>query len=227
MTPGSCAASSCSHVTPPDSSITSRSPVALDGQPGCPRRRWSGPRKNRRSRETPSSSTSAHSVPTDGRASPFSIWDRRLGDTSMSCARLRSERPRSSRACRSRAPISRVSASSASTSALGHDRMVRGERHGSALVQAAALSVRHQGLEPLWVDVRDTAAVVIAALDRPGRRYLVPGETVSRPHTELRAAYLRQRGSNSHTWLGRTRGRRPVAQALALVRHRAARGTCR
>ena len=37
-----------------------------------------------------------------------------------------------------------------------------------------------------WVDVRDTAEVVVAALDRPGRRYLVPGETVSLPHETLR-----------------------------------------
>ena len=37
-----------------------------------------------------------------------------------------------------------------------------------------------------WVDVRDTAAVVVAALDRPGRRYLVPGETVALPHETLR-----------------------------------------
>ena len=37
-----------------------------------------------------------------------------------------------------------------------------------------------------WVDVRDTAAVVVAALGRPGRRYLVPGETVALPHRTLR-----------------------------------------
>ncbi len=37
-----------------------------------------------------------------------------------------------------------------------------------------------------WVDVRDTAAVVVAALERPGRRYLVPGENVILPHTTLR-----------------------------------------
>ena len=37
-----------------------------------------------------------------------------------------------------------------------------------------------------WVDVRDTADVVVAALDRPGRRYLVPGETVALPHETLR-----------------------------------------
>ena len=37
-----------------------------------------------------------------------------------------------------------------------------------------------------WVDVRDTAEVVVAALDRPGRRYLVPGETVAVPHETLR-----------------------------------------
>ena len=37
-----------------------------------------------------------------------------------------------------------------------------------------------------WVDVRDTAEVVVAALDRPGRRYLVPGETVALPHETLR-----------------------------------------
>ena len=29
-----------------------------------------------------------------------------------------------------------------------------------------------------WVDVRDTAEVIVAALDRPGRRYVVPGESV-------------------------------------------------
>jgi dihydroflavonol-4-reductase len=37
-----------------------------------------------------------------------------------------------------------------------------------------------------WVDVRDTAAVVVAALARPGGRYLVPGETVGLPHETLR-----------------------------------------
>lgn len=37
-----------------------------------------------------------------------------------------------------------------------------------------------------WVDVRDTAAVVVAALERPGGRYLVPGETVALPHETLR-----------------------------------------
>lgn len=38
-----------------------------------------------------------------------------------------------------------------------------------------------------WVDVRDTAEVVVAALDRPGGRYLVPGENVVLPHEKLRA----------------------------------------
>ncbi|HEY0903426.1 MAG TPA: NAD-dependent epimerase/dehydratase family protein [Marmoricola sp.] len=37
-----------------------------------------------------------------------------------------------------------------------------------------------------WVDVRDTADVVVAALGRPGRRYLVPGENVRLPHETLR-----------------------------------------
>jgi nucleoside-diphosphate-sugar epimerase len=37
-----------------------------------------------------------------------------------------------------------------------------------------------------WVDVRDCAEVVVAALDRPGGRYLVPGETVTLPHHTLR-----------------------------------------
>jgi nucleoside-diphosphate-sugar epimerase len=37
-----------------------------------------------------------------------------------------------------------------------------------------------------WVDVRDTADVVVAALGRPGGRYLVPGETVALPHATLR-----------------------------------------
>lgn len=37
-----------------------------------------------------------------------------------------------------------------------------------------------------WVDVRDTADVVIASLDRPGGRYLVPGENVALPHEVLR-----------------------------------------
>lgn len=37
-----------------------------------------------------------------------------------------------------------------------------------------------------WVDVRDTAEVVVAALDRPGSRFLVPGETVTLPHEVLR-----------------------------------------
>ncbi|WP_162599926.1 SDR family NAD(P)-dependent oxidoreductase [Nocardioides solisilvae] len=38
-----------------------------------------------------------------------------------------------------------------------------------------------------WVDVRDTAAVVVAALGRPGGRFLVPGHDVSLPHAVLRA----------------------------------------
>jgi dihydroflavonol-4-reductase len=37
-----------------------------------------------------------------------------------------------------------------------------------------------------WVDVRDTAAVIVAALDRPGGRYVVPGESVALPHEALR-----------------------------------------
>lgn len=37
-----------------------------------------------------------------------------------------------------------------------------------------------------WVDVRDVAEVVVAALDRPGRRYLVPGDNVTLPHEMLR-----------------------------------------
>lgn len=37
-----------------------------------------------------------------------------------------------------------------------------------------------------WVDVRDVAEVVVAALDRPGRRYLVPGENIALPHEVLR-----------------------------------------
>lgn len=37
-----------------------------------------------------------------------------------------------------------------------------------------------------WVDVRDTAEVVVAALGRPGRRYLVPGTTVTLPHQAVR-----------------------------------------
>ncbi|MER7609173.1 SDR family NAD(P)-dependent oxidoreductase [Nocardioides sp. NPDC127503] len=40
--------------------------------------------------------------------------------------------------------------------------------------------------EMQWVDVRDTAEVVVAALTRPGRRYLVPGENVATPHETLR-----------------------------------------
>ena len=40
--------------------------------------------------------------------------------------------------------------------------------------------------EVQWVDVRDTAEVVVAALTRPGRRYLVPGENVATPHETLR-----------------------------------------
>ena len=39
-----------------------------------------------------------------------------------------------------------------------------------------------------WVDVRDTAQVVVAALARPGGRYLVPGENVTLPHEPLRTA---------------------------------------
>lgn len=38
-----------------------------------------------------------------------------------------------------------------------------------------------------WVDVRDVADVVVAVLDRPGGRHLVPGETVALPHETLRA----------------------------------------
>lgn len=37
-----------------------------------------------------------------------------------------------------------------------------------------------------YVDVRDTAEVVVAALDQPGRRYMVPGENVALPHQTLR-----------------------------------------
>jgi len=37
-----------------------------------------------------------------------------------------------------------------------------------------------------WVDVRDTADVVVAALRQPGGRYLVPGENVALPHATLR-----------------------------------------
>ena len=37
-----------------------------------------------------------------------------------------------------------------------------------------------------WVDVRDVAQVVVAALGRPGRRYLVPGESIALPHEALR-----------------------------------------
>jgi len=37
-----------------------------------------------------------------------------------------------------------------------------------------------------WVDVRDVADVVVAALGRPGRRYLVPGESIALPHETLR-----------------------------------------
>jgi nucleoside-diphosphate-sugar epimerase len=37
-----------------------------------------------------------------------------------------------------------------------------------------------------WVDVRDTAEVIVAGLNRPGRRYLVPGESVALPHEVLR-----------------------------------------
>lgn len=37
-----------------------------------------------------------------------------------------------------------------------------------------------------WVDVRDVAEVAVAALDRPGHRYLVPGENVVLPHEVLR-----------------------------------------
>ena len=36
-----------------------------------------------------------------------------------------------------------------------------------------------------WVDVRDTAAVIAAALGRPGGRYLVPGANVAVPHRVL------------------------------------------
>lgn len=36
-----------------------------------------------------------------------------------------------------------------------------------------------------WVDVRDTADVIAAALDRPGGRFLVPGENVAAPHARL------------------------------------------
>jgi nucleoside-diphosphate-sugar epimerase len=38
-----------------------------------------------------------------------------------------------------------------------------------------------------WVDVRDTADVTVAALQRPGHRYLVPGEYLALPHELLRA----------------------------------------
>lgn len=38
-----------------------------------------------------------------------------------------------------------------------------------------------------WVDVRDTADVVVAVLGRPGGRFLVPGENLVLPHDVLRA----------------------------------------
>src|SRR5215207_9571048 len=43
-----------------------------------------------------------------------------------------------------------------------------------------------------WVDVRDTADVVVAALERPGQRYLVPGENVALPHETLRTVTRRR-----------------------------------
>ena len=36
-----------------------------------------------------------------------------------------------------------------------------------------------------WVDVRDTAEVIAAALHRPGGRFLVPGENLGAPHAVL------------------------------------------
>ncbi len=36
-----------------------------------------------------------------------------------------------------------------------------------------------------WVDVRDVAAVIAAALEHPGERFLVPGENVAVPHRVL------------------------------------------
>ena len=62
--------------------------------------------------ESPSSLTSAHSVPTDGRARPVSICDSIPGETPTSAASARSVVPRASRASRIRAPTVRVSASS-------------------------------------------------------------------------------------------------------------------
>jgi dihydroflavonol-4-reductase len=59
-----------------------------------------------------------------------------------------------------------------------------------------------------WVDVRDTAAVVVASLDRPGGRYLVPGETVSLPHETLRVVTGRRLPAV----------RMPVAAALPVLK---------
>jgi nucleoside-diphosphate-sugar epimerase len=60
-----------------------------------------------------------------------------------------------------------------------------------------------RGRVPIWprgslqfVDVRDTAAVISAALDRPGGRFLVPGDNVAFPHgplSELTGRRLRVR----------------------------------
>jgi hypothetical protein len=58
------------------------------------------------------------------------------------------------------------------------------------------------------VDVRDTAEVVVAALDRPGRRYLVPGESVALPHETLRVVTGRRLPAV----------RVPVAAALPVAR---------
>lgn len=39
-----------------------------------------------------------------------------------------------------------------------------------------------------WVDVRDTAEVIVVALERPGRRFMVPGANLHDPHGPLSAA---------------------------------------
>ena len=59
-----------------------------------------------------------------------------------------------------------------------------------------------------WVDVRDVAEVVVAALGHPGRRYLVPGETVRLPHEVLRTVTGRRLPAVSM----------PLAAALPVLR---------
>ena len=66
----------------------------------------------------------------------------------------------------------------------GHPRPARplprrDERRGPRTPARTVAGRRRGGMQ--WVDVRDTAEVVVAALDHPGKRFLVPGHNLPGP----------------------------------------------